>query len=477
MKTALARLRLPDRLPARMGLAALAILLAFAIFFWKERIFFGDASWIAFRVINFGTLQIQEHRYGSFITQLFPLLAVKAGWPLEAVLFLYSISFNLFYLAAGLFLFRWRQDAFLVLLALYFTVSVSVGFYWTNNEVHQGFAWLMLFFGWTSRPATKGFLFYPVAFGLLFAALSSHMLLLLAGGSMGMLLLLLRRPPFGGTPRGWILLLGGIALAGWRYYMSKVLGWYDEEKLSFIDTLRFAQIPEAFRKESSLGFLERWPQYYPLLPLLLLLAFGVLLAQKHWLAAGWHLLSLAAFWFFISMAFSDFTPWYAESDWASWTAVALAPLVLALPLNRSKNVVAGFLLLLFGVSLSRIWYSSAPFGRRLQQIEQLVQNLQDRKLDKAAVVLADSRALEASLILSWPLPVEVYSLAALSGKKPVTSLGILSAAEQLPATPDTLLIPFGKLSAKDFHPAYFPVDSFHTYTLLPQDTLLRWLEP
>lgn len=466
-----------DQLLGIIGLASLAFLLLLAVFFWKERAFFGDASWIAFRTINFGTLQIQEHRYGSFITQVFPLLASKAGLPLKAVLFLYSISFNLFYLVAGLLLFRWRQYDFLFLLALYFTVSFSVGFYWTNNEVHQGMAWLLLAFGWSaSAQYFRKFFYYPVAFGLFFLALSSHMLLLLAGCCLWIHLLIARRAPFFGTKRGLVLGIDALLLAGWRYYMSKYRGWYDEEKLSFIDNLHLSRIGEIFSGKSSVGFLERWPTHYPALVALAALALLVLVLQKRWLALGWHLLSLALFWFFISAAFFDFTPWYAESDWASWTMAALIPLALyGFPFPR-KAMVVGFVGVVFALNLLRIYQSSAPFRERLQRVERLVAVLEHRRLDKVAILMPDTRPLEEKIILPWPLPVEVYEISAISGKKPVLSLGVIADEAQIPTSPDTLLIPFGKLPARDFNPAYFPVDSVRHYAVFPADSLPQWLD-
>ncbi len=461
------------RVPALLALVGLFF---FAIVFWKERVFFGDASWISFLLINFGKLQIQEHRYGSFITQSVPLLASKMGLSLRTVLLLYSVSFNAFYLLAGGLLFRWRQYSFLLLLALYFTVSFSVGFYWTNNEVHQGMAWLMLFFGWASRAEKWDWVFYTVAFALCFLALSSHMLLLLVAGCLWIHLLLAKRAPFYGTRKGVFLALFAVAAAVWRYYMSKVEGWYDADKLSFIDNLTFSKVGEAFKVKSSHDFFSSWFTHYPALPALVLLSFFVLLVQKRWLAAGWHLISLAAFWFFISAAFADFTAWYSESDWASWTLAAMIPLALyGFPFRR-KSIGAGFLVLVFALSLLRIYQSAAPFQKRLLRVEKLVATLQNRDLTKVAILIPDNKPLEEKIILSWPLPSEVYSLSAISGRKPVISIGLIGEQKKLPPTPNLMLIPFDNLSASYFKPSYFPVDSTTPYTVFPTDSLMHWLE-
>ncbi|RYD53501.1 MAG: hypothetical protein EOP52_05035 [Sphingobacteriales bacterium] len=465
-----------SRTPGTVALGALAILFVFACVFWKERVFFGDAAWIGFRIANFGSLQIQEHRYGSFITQLVPLTGVWLGLPLKVLLALYSLSFNAFYLLAGILLYRWRQYDFLVLLALYFTITISVGFYWTNNEVHQGMTWLLLAFGWsTSKTSFRKALFYPVAFGLFFLAFSSHMLLLLAGGCLWVHLWLAGRRPLYGSQRGWILAGFALLTAGWRYYMSKVAGWYDAEKLSFIDGLTFSSIPEAFGRDSSRGFLERFVTHYPALPALLLLVLVALVSQKRWLALGWHLLSLAACWFFISITFSNFIPWYSESDWACWTMAALIPLALyGFPFSGTK-ITTGFLSVGLLLSLGRIYQSSTPFRKLLHQKETLVGRLQEKHLTKVAVVIASPETLDSQLLIAWPLPVEVYSLSAMSGPAPVVSLGFIQTPANGPQAADTLLIPFGTLSSRQFRNRYYPVDSVTPYAIYPVDSLHRWL--
>src|SRR3954464_15537845 len=55
--------------PSRLVLSLFTVLLLGAAYFSLERILFSDASYILFRLINLNSLQIQEQRYGSFITQ------------------------------------------------------------------------------------------------------------------------------------------------------------------------------------------------------------------------------------------------------------------------------------------------------------------------------------------------------------------------------------------------------------------------
>ena len=100
------------------SLIALSILLLGAVVFYKERMVFSDAAHIVFYEINQGKLQIQVERYGAFITQIWPLLGSKLNLSLKAILILYSLSFNVFYLAVALILFRFRDYQLVILMAL-----------------------------------------------------------------------------------------------------------------------------------------------------------------------------------------------------------------------------------------------------------------------------------------------------------------------------------------------------------------------
>ncbi|MFI5196881.1 MAG: hypothetical protein ACHQD8_07305, partial [Chitinophagales bacterium] len=82
---------------AKISLAAMGVLFVLGAIFYKERVLFADASFILFAIINDNHFAIQVERYGSFITQLFPYLGQKLHLPLNTLMFLYGISFNLFF--------------------------------------------------------------------------------------------------------------------------------------------------------------------------------------------------------------------------------------------------------------------------------------------------------------------------------------------------------------------------------------------
>lgn len=50
------------KVAAQVALGLLVALFIGSVVFWKERMLFSDAAFIAFRIINYGSLQIQVGR-------------------------------------------------------------------------------------------------------------------------------------------------------------------------------------------------------------------------------------------------------------------------------------------------------------------------------------------------------------------------------------------------------------------------------
>src|SRR6185369_763769 len=163
-------------------LGLFSILFLGSLYFSLERVLYSDSSFILFRISNLGSLQPQEYRYGSFITQGFPLIASKLHLPINWIILIYSASFNLFYLiVAAILVLKLKEYALAILMSFYFSLFVSDSYYWMNNEVHQGMAWMFLLFGVTIfffKKNTALFLSLPIFSILAFLSIYTHPLVI-----------------------------------------------------------------------------------------------------------------------------------------------------------------------------------------------------------------------------------------------------------------------------------------------------------
>ncbi|MEL6143371.1 MAG: hypothetical protein AAFU67_17340, partial [Bacteroidota bacterium] len=78
------------------ALAGLAFMLVLSLIFWRERVFILDAAFQSFYLIAKKTWAFQVQRYGAAVVQGPPLLLVKLGAPLKAVMISYSLAFTVY---------------------------------------------------------------------------------------------------------------------------------------------------------------------------------------------------------------------------------------------------------------------------------------------------------------------------------------------------------------------------------------------
>lgn len=160
------------------GLATFSYLIILSQIYFKERTCFADMSFILFNIIKDQSLAIQVNRFGSAITQIFPLAGVWFGLSLETIMRLYSSSFIIWYFSVFLicyFVFQKQKHALLML--LFAILMVTDTFYWITNEQLQGIAFCILMFSyieWQIEKLNSSFLFYPILILGIFTAAFFH---------------------------------------------------------------------------------------------------------------------------------------------------------------------------------------------------------------------------------------------------------------------------------------------------------------
>ena len=68
------------------------VLVAMSVVFANERVIYSDSAAQLFEMIQRGTFVIYDYRYAMAITQTLPLLCIKAGFSLKAVVIAYSVA-------------------------------------------------------------------------------------------------------------------------------------------------------------------------------------------------------------------------------------------------------------------------------------------------------------------------------------------------------------------------------------------------
>lgn len=468
------------KIAARISLGTLFVLLLGAIFFYKERMFFGDAPWIAFLVINKKALAIQEHRYGSFITQLFPLICSHLRLPIKVILIAYSLSFNLFYFVSGLILYKWRQYSFVVLSALFYTLMAADSYFWTNNELYQGVSWMLLMIGFVLyRQHKKRCLAFEIpAFVILaFIAVFTHPLIVLLAGFCWVYLFIEQKEPIFKGKRILIFSVLLLGIIGMKTYTS-FNGWYDSERIKEVAGAGTERKLTALWSETALVFYRTCLRDYWLFLLFFLSGIVALIRNKRYAQSAWIIACSAGYIVLISLSYPfDNFKFYIESEWMALIIITMLPFITYVLPSLNRKVMISGLVLVFMIRLCYIGMAAPLFEQRYQRAEKIVHKMREKNLTKIILPKeADRSSPEKELIMSWALPNETMMISKMEGDIITrTAIVVLSAkiAERTPVSLADMMTCTFAIPNQELDHHYFKLDTTKAYVIMPYSELLQ----
>ncbi|MFL5771563.1 MAG: hypothetical protein ACJ75F_00305 [Flavisolibacter sp.] len=452
-------------------LGLFTVLLVGAVYFSLQRILFCDASLILFRIINYHSFQIQEHRYGSFITQFIPLIAAQLHLPLHMIVVLYSISFNMFYLGVALILiFRYRQIRLALLMAFYFVLFVSDTYFWTNNEVHQGIAWMFLCFGtynYLKETNKSWMLIIPFFTILSFLALFTHPLVVFPCIFLW-IFFLHRKEPISGKKLSILLSLILLVICFLKYRTSTdTSGFYDAEKLNVFNDLKFSDLIHSFTSPMAKQIFYRCLSNYWLVPLLFFTGIYSTIRQKQYAVVILTLVFCVVYFMAVCLTFQDFIPFYMESEWMPLSIIATTPFVCyTLPQWKPRTGIA-VITIIFLIRLTYIFFASEKFTERKDTLFSLLKKMDSEHLNKGIIYANDN--YNKIFIMNWGVPAESILASAFRHDHPQKNFVFLPLPDttvKIPSDPHILIVPFRTMHDSDLNKRYFEIDTSEGYRVL-----------
>lgn len=427
---------------------------------------FLDAPFILFKIIQDGSLAIMVERYGSFITQIFPLFALKLGASLKTLMLVYSISFPLFTFVVGLLLYRWRQETILMGMASYFLLFYSDAYFWTNNEIHQGVVWFCLSWG-VYNLAHQGkhpLVLYITASILLGLSIFTHPLVMVVATFVA----------------GWLVISGQwkirnrntwIAMAivlFWLVlkYIASTYNWYDSQKFSMISEAPLSDWTTISERPLFGLFFTNLVTYYFSAGLFLIAGIYFLgRRQPFVLAYTWIFIGLYVV--AISIVVVEFDRFYTESQWMLIAVMIVWPCVHIVQQRKPSDFL--FLALLFYIAIAhwgvRMIHSTSIFQDRLQWHEAKIEAFRSSGLQK--IILTDLSEEDHHLLqMPWGLPVESFMLSSLDQKQPSVTYIERSFYTKEAGTTHFHNC-FDTLAIKQFDTKYFNLSTDQPYRLYP----------
>jgi len=465
---------------ARVAIWVMVGLLVLSAVFYKEKVLFGDGSYLLFNIINKGKLEVQWGRYGSVVSQFLPYLAVKLSLPIRIVGLLYAVGFNAFYLLVTAICYWCRQYALAILAALYFTLFFSDSFYWVS-EVPQAVGFLFITLSillWCGARKVSVIVAYPVFFFFSFITISTHFVVIIPFVFLWVYYLLGTQNWFFSKQRTIVLSLLLIVVVIFRFVtVSGKAG--ENSHLHNVTHFSIKDILFSFVSPVVTTF------YYHLLtiywPILFVFAAGMysLVKKKGKHIAGWTMLTCVGYIIIMGLTYGDykgeFALFHIESEWGALSVVMAAAFVFEyLDRQKTKTVVL-LLLAIFGVRVGYICRSAKVFGERNELKNVLLHKMKEKGFSKVA--LYENKKLSDQLILDWTLPEELMLGSAMNGDRPQLTCRFVRTADTAALKDsnmsDRVSFDFANIPNSELNARYFAIDTSTPYVLLTYEALMK----
>ncbi len=470
------------KLSATVALGAMFVMFVGAILLYRERLF-ADTSYIVFGIVNNKSLAIQNNRYGSFITQIVPYLGQKFGLSLRAIVFAYSISFNLFFLiVVALLIFRFRQYALSVILTLFYLLLVSESYFLENDELLQGVAWMFLglatVFVCNERAQRIGLsLILYVLFSAL--ALTSHFIVVISFVYL-LIYAISDKDKWKLSTRQTIF----VCCAPVAILVIKLLvthSGYDDLRLHNATHFSIQDIIDSFSKPVVLVFLERCLSNYWFGVILFISSAIVMINNKQMIRFAWTVLFITGYIVLMGLTYRDegrdTVLAHIELEWQSLGIIIATPFVFEVLTRLDKYRAALILTVILVTRLTYIGIAVPKFIWRTQFSEIVLSRMRKKKINKL-ILYSDDR-YRTKYVLDWTIPYESLFASDARSDRPMLTYCILNKngdkekIDLLTSRRDVYYQLFYCLPVGEVNSPYFVIDTMQPYSAMSFDDFFR----
>ena len=444
----------------RIGYLVLLIFLILSIVFFKERVIHTDNAFQHFLMLKFGFPQIMENRYGMYLLKLPSYIFLYLGASIKTSIIIFSMSYILLYSLAYFILVRFaKNEVFALLIVLCLTAMMSHDFYWCASEQITGYVMTLLLFGMLNPSSVKK---YWWVFGLGIIALTNffHPLLILLCGFLLSYLILEHKQL---KNLKYYFILGFVVLS---QFIKKLwfTGPYDTNRIEKFSAniqeylFSFWEIP-SFKE----FFQIAWHHYY-FFYILLAISTALLIRSKSFLKLL--LLFTGIFLHLLIITLNEpslSVGYYSESNFLVFGIYTSIPMLFELWKLKKENLLLFFLVIIFSMSVIRIYNYHKKYSPRMAYIESLVHHM-----DHPKSYLSWDETEQKLLTMEWAMPFESALISGLHSKQINKTLFIYKDSikqSEVLSDPNIFLNIFKHDSLSDFHQRWInlPIEVYQSY--------------
>ncbi len=399
-----------NRLVIISGTAVFTYMLFLSQLFFMERTCFVDMSFILFNMLRDHTLEIQVYRFGSAVTQIFPLVVTWLHFSIESIARIYSASFVICYFSIFLicaFVFKKYSHALLML--LFSTLMVADTFYWLTNELLQGVGFCILFFAfieWEQERKWNRILYYSIIILSAFTAAFFHPLVMVA------YIFFCTYKWLNNKNKVWVIL--SLCFAFFYLIKLKFLTFNSYDSGPFENLYKVKDNTKIFSQlVSAKNFKEYLFEHYYLWLISLIAVSVFYLFRKKWKSLLLLHSITWSFLFIVITAFGDcYLKFYLESFYLLLGFFVSVPLCFEiLPEIKSSKILIAIISVTLIIRCSDITLDHQKFTARLNWMENFLEKT--KNLPSKKLIVNESQTPPGLLIISWGSAYESWLISSM----------------------------------------------------------------
>lgn len=415
-------MKLSNRTIFFFGIITFLILGGLSLFYYKERAFFLDLSYILYKIIETDDLAIQVNRYVSLFTQGVAYTGLKLNLSLQTIAQLYSLSFVAFQFIIFLIILRILKSKWIALGLLLFNILlVRHTFYWTASELIQGMAILFLFVAALQKAfhsdGKSRYVFHGLALFCLVTTAFAHPLLNIPLAYTTLFFFL--KYPKGRIISVSYLLAIVLVYAIKHFYFSN---YYDQSHMKGLaNFVKFFPNYYTSSMEKFFGWLYKEYYFFLGTSIIVLLYYIRKIQILRFTLVSLFLISYCLL---INVSYpKDAYQFYLESQYLPLSFFVILPLVIdILPHLQEKKWIAPLLSILILVSLIRIEVAHTRYSFRLDWNREFMNKNMEAGRDK--MILLDKELHKPTLMLTWAMAYEYWIMSTIEKSKTMSVVAI-----------------------------------------------------
>jgi len=385
-----------------------------SLIFFEERTAFLDTAFYLFYIIKDSDFAIQNNRFGSCFTQIFPLVASKLNFDLQVVVQIYSAAYIILYAGIFFIILLWvKSYQFALVMLLQSTLMVTDTFYWIQSELPQGMAFLIFFFSVVihKRDITSKVWYLPfIVTGTLTIAFF-HPLILFPFLFIVAFFYEKENPQFKTVLVSLTFTFFGLLVIKQLFFKTA----YDSSAIDGLKNFIY-HFPNYISLSSNKNFIQYVLIDYQIIWLLFFCVIIFYWRKNNIYKLLLMIFSVAGYLLLVNVSYPNGgEQFYMENLYLPLSVMIVVPFVFDLVPRIQTKYVLSILCFILVVRIFQIGLNHQPYTERISYLKQIMEKT--ASFEKKKLIITSSAISTDTLMMTWASPYEFWLLSTIKNNQ------------------------------------------------------------